>query len=85
VPESYEDFFRSLGQRLDKERATQVVIVETRDSFIVDYHMYLPLFVRMDPQMLERAFRYKEIEFLRPEIQAMIAAAHSNRGSRYFN
>jgi hypothetical protein len=84
VAEGYEEYFRSLGLRLDKERASQIMITEATSYITVEYHMYLPLYVRVDPVLLERAVRFKEIEFRRPEIQALIADALSYRGSRYF-
>jgi hypothetical protein len=84
VPEGYEEFFRSLGLRLDTERASQVMICEADDSITVEYQIFLPLYVRADPLLLERAIRYKEIEFRRPEIRALIAGALGHRRNRYF-
>jgi hypothetical protein len=84
VPEGYEEFFRALGLRLDKERASQVIVVEAYDYITVEYHMYLPLYVRVDPVLLERATRFKEMEFRRPDVQGLIADALSYRGSRFF-
>jgi hypothetical protein len=84
LPEGYEEFFRALGLRLDKERATQIMVAEASDYVTVEYHMYLPLYVRVDPVLLERATRYKEIEFRRPEVHTLIADALTYRGSRFF-
>jgi hypothetical protein len=73
----YEDAFRAVGNYLDQNRFTQVVIVETPQGFLIKGQ------IAADESVSERRFSYPETYlFSNEDIDNLLESAYERRRSR---
>jgi len=85
-PAGYEEMFRTIGQKLDEQRAQQILLVERGDSLIANYRLMAPNYIAFNPNRFDQIVAYShQLEFQRPQISTLIGAARSFRHSNYFH
>jgi hypothetical protein len=83
-PQGYEELLRCIGEKLDLEAATSVMVIEDDDMLLVQFTLPVPTYVQMEPERLFPAKYFHEVIYSREDIAALIASRRRFRGSRYY-
>lgn len=74
-PLGYEETLRSLGAKLEEERAYCVLLFERAASMLVRYSVPLPTYIRLDVSKIEMTTGFREIEYLRDDLLGIVEDA----------
>jgi hypothetical protein len=83
-PEGYEELLRCLSEKLDREAATSVMVIEDDDMVLVQFTLAVPTYVQMEPERLIPAKYFHEVIYSSDEIVALIASKRRFRGSKFY-
>ena len=80
----YEETLRSLGSKLEDQRAYQVLLVERESCLLVKYSLPLPTYIRLEPTKVEVYTGFHEIEYSAADLIGFVAEVRSRRGIAYY-
>jgi hypothetical protein len=83
-PLGYEETLRSLGNKLEDQRAHAVAVVEREATMLVRYSLPLPSYIRLDVSKQEMWTGLHENEYSPSDLRAMVAESRARRGVRYY-
>jgi hypothetical protein len=83
-PVGYQEMLRSLGAKLDEQRAHAVLIMERDDHVLVRYSMPLPIYIRTDAYRATFITGMHEDVYRPDHLMWLVARARSRRGSLYY-
>jgi hypothetical protein len=83
-PDGYEESLRSVGAKLDDQRAYMIMLVEREASMVIRYSMPLPPYIRVDISRPETFTGFHEVEYSTDEINEIIDTIRDRRGIPYY-
>lgn len=84
MPSGYEETLRSIGARLEDQRAGALMLAERPGSLLVIYSLPLPNYIRLDVTRMEAYSGMHEVEYSRDELLEIITSVRARRGLRYY-
>jgi hypothetical protein len=84
MPSGYEETLRSIGARVEDQRACALMLAERPASLLVIYSLPLPNYIRLDVTRMEAYSGMHEVEYSRDELLEIITSVRARRGLRYY-
>ncbi len=83
-PLGYEETLRSVGNKLEDQRARTIMIVEREATMLVRYALPLPGYIRLDVSKQEMFSGLHENDYSPDDLQVIVEDSRRRRGVKYY-
>jgi hypothetical protein len=83
-PLGYEETLRSLGNKLEDQRAHTIVIVEREATMLVRYSLPLPTYIKLDVSKQEMYTGLHENDYSPGDLRTIVEDSRQRRGIKYY-
>jgi hypothetical protein len=83
-PFGYEELFRCLSYKLDREAATSFVLQEDDKSILIQFTLNVPIYVQMEPDRFVSSNYFHEDYLDRDDIIGLVRHVRGFRGTKFY-
>lgn len=83
-PFGYEELFRCLSYRLDREAATSFILHEDDSSLLIQFTLTVPIYVQMEPDRFVASNYFHEDFLSRDDVIALVRHVRNFRGTKFY-